>query len=734
MSDKLYRLGWSAYKRRWFVLISWLVLLVTMGVLMAVFQKPADTSFSIPGTESQVALDKLAKSFPQASGASGRIVFAAPEGAKISDYSTVINRTMQDLRHIEGVALVAGPAQTGAVSADGRVGLVQVQLSVGMGEVTEGLADSIAHTLDGARSDGLQAEVGGDLSLQQPGKILGVGEIVGVGVAAITLAITFGALFAAGLPLITAFIGVAIGVAGVFASSAFLSINATTPTLAVMLGLAVGIDYALFIVTRHRKYLMEGLPLQKAAARAISTAGNAVIFAALTVVIALAALSVTGIPFVAIMGFAAAATVAVAALVAITLIPALLGFAGEKVLSKKQRTLLAQHKVEETPAEIKRSLAHRWATLVTARPLVPIVLGVVVLVAIALPLKSLELGFPGDNTAPLDSTQRKAYTLVSESFGPGFSGPLIAVVSLPTGLSAADAQGRLGAIATNFMKVDGVAMAAPAGIDADGQTALLQIVPTTGPSDPATKILVDTLRRQSAELVGSDASLALTGSAALLIDVSEKLDSALLPYLLVVIGLSILLLILVFRSILIPVKATLGFLLTIAATFGALVALFQWGWFGLFEPTTVVSFLPIIVIGIVFGLAMDYEFFLVSSMRESYVHDFPNKPKKAVVEGFVYGSRVVTAAAIIMIAVFSGFITNHEQMIQMIGFALAFGVFVDAFIVRMTIVPAVMALVGRRAWWLPAWLDSVLPNVSIEGQRQPSEAPVSSKRKRVSKK
>lgn len=714
MSDKLYRLGWLAYKRRWIVLASWLAILVTMAVLMTIFQKPADTSVSIPGTESQVAFDKLAESFPQSSGGSGRIVFAAPEGKTIAEYNEVIESTLQDLRGVKDVAMVAGPAQTKAVSADGRIGLAQVQLSVGLGEVSKELADSVAATLDEARNSGLQAEVGGDLSLQQP-EILGVGELIGVGVAAITLAITFGALFAAGLPLLTAFIGVAIGVSAIFASSSFLSINATTPTLAVMLGLAVGIDYALFIVTRHRKYLMDGLPLQKAAARSISTAGNAVIFAALTVVIALVALSVTGIPFVATMGFAAAATVAIAAIVAVTLIPALLGFAGEKVLSKSQRRLLAHHKAEESPVEIKRSLAFRWGTLVTKKPLIPIVLSVVILAVIALPLKSLELGFPGDNTASPESTQRKAYDLVSEGFGPGYSGPLIAVIDLPSGLSPEDTQGRLAAIAANFMKVSGVSAAVPAGLGENGQTALLQIIPTTGPSDSATKELVNTIRNQANELVGDDASLALTGSAALLIDVSEKLDDALLPYLLVVVGLSILLLVLVFRSILIPIKATLGFLLTIAATFGALVIFFQWGWFGLFEPLIVVSFLPIIVIGILFGLAMDYEFFLVSSMRESYVHDHTNEPKKAVVEGFIYGSRVVTAAAIIMIAVFAGFITNHEQMIQMLGFALAFGVFVDAFIVRMTIVPAVMSLLGRSAWWIPKWLDRILPDVSIEG-------------------
>lgn len=721
MSGKLYRLGAFAFKKRWVVLAGWLALLILSASLMAAFQKPADDSFSIPGTESQLAFDTLAEKFPEASGGSGRIVFAAPEGKTIADYNDVIDSTLQEVMAVEDVAMAIGPAQTGAVSADGRIALAQVQLGVETTAVSDDLAPAITKALDKARAAGLQAESGGDIIARQPGSIMGVSEIIGVGIAALVLMMTFGTLIAAGMPLLTALIGVGIGVSATFASSAFTSINAVTPTLAIMLGLAVGIDYALFIVTRHRKYLMEGIEADKAAARAISTAGNAVIFAALTVIIALAALSVVGIPFLTVMGLAAAGTVAIAALVAVTLIPALLGFAGEKVLSKKQRVLLAKRKAEETPTQIRRSLAYRWGSFMANRPLIPIALGVVLLAVIALPVRSLELGFPSDGSADPHSTQRKAYDLLSEGFGPGFNGPLLAVAELPASTGAEATEQRIGQIAGAFAATPGVSAAMPAGVSENGQTALFQVIPEAGPADPRTKELIRDLRARADEIAGPDASIAITGSTALTIDVDNKLAEALPRYLLVVVGLSIILLVIVFRSIVIPIKATLGFLLTIAATFGALVALFQWGWFGLFEPIQVVSFLPIIVVGILFGLAMDYEFFLLSSIHEAYLHENKGNAKAAVVNGFVYGSRVVLAAAVIMIAVFAGFIFHHEQMIQMMGFALAFGILVDAFIVRLTIVPAVMSLVGDAAWWIPKWLARVLPKVSIEGEEMPKK-------------
>lgn len=726
VSNKLYWLGAFTFRRRWLVLVVWLIVLAVVTGLMVRFQKPSDDSFSIPGAESQVAFDILAQKFPGSTGGSGRIVFAAPEGKSVGEYADVIERTLEEVSAVEGVAMATNPLQTAAVSLDNRIALSQVQLSVSATEVSDDLAPAISAALDTARSEGLQAETGGDIIPRSPEGILGVSEVIGVAVAALVLFMTFGALVAAGLPIVTALIGVGIGVAGIFALSAVRSINTVTPTLAVMLGLAVGIDYALFIIVRYRKYVMDGLALDKAAARAIVTAGNAVVFAATTVVIALSALAVVGIPFLTTMGLAAAATVALAALVAITLIPALLGFAGERILSKKLQKLLAKKKAEETPAQVRRSIAYRWGSFLADRPFVPIVLGVIVLCLIALPAKNLQLGFPSDGSADPNSTQRKAYDLVAEGFGPGFNGPLLALVSMQHLLNQEAAMEQFENTANALSATKGIATVIPAAISENGQAYLLQIIPTTGPADQGTKDLVRDIRSRAEEIVGPSAKLALTGSTALTIDVDNKLSDALPKYLLIVVGLSVLLLIIAFRSIVVPIKAALGFLLTIAAVFGALVALFQWGWFGFFEPMQIVSFLPIIVVGILFGLAMDYEFFLLSSIHEAYENEYQGYPREAVVNGFVYGSRVVLAAAVIMISVFGGFIFHGEQIIQMVGFALAFGILVDAFVVRLSIVPAVMSLVGKAGWWLPRWLDKILPRVSVEGN-EPAAAKTSKK-------
>ncbi len=715
MSNKLLRLGAFAFEKRWWVLASWIVILGLAIGAMQVFQKPVEDSFSIPGTESQVAFDKLAETMPGSTGGTGRIVFKAPEGQILADVEDTVDATLAAIGEIEGVEATVSPFETQALSEDETIGLAQVQLTGSMAEVPETLADDIDTALETAREQGVTAEAGGDISNPAPGSIMGPGEIVGIVVAAVTLIITFGALVAAGMPLLTAFIGVGIGVSTIYALGSVVSINTVTPILAIMLGMAVGIDYALFIVTRHRKYLMDGMQQKQAAARAIATAGNAVIFAALTVVIALAALTVVGIPFLSTMGLAAAGTVAIAAAVAVTLIPALLGFAGLKVLSKKQRADLAINKGKNGKAALKKRTAYKYVTFLTRRPLIPIVLGVGALLAIALPVTQLQLGFPGDGSAPKDSTERKAYDLISEGFGAGYNGPLLIVVELPDNLTDQQATEKTMHLIGALNQAEGVAYARFSGVSEDKRTIILQAIPESGPTEPATKGLVAGIREQGPAIAGEGTNIYVTGTTAITIDMDNLLASALPKYLLLVVGLSFILLVIVFRSIIVPVKATLGFLLSIAATFGALVMFFQWGWFDIFEITPIVSFLPIIVIGIVFGLAMDYEFFLVSGMHEAYLHEEKGKPKAAVINGYTHNARVVTAAAIIMISVFSGFIFSHMQMVQMIGFALAVGILFDAFIVRMTLVPAVMALVGKAGWWLPKWLGRIIPHVSIEG-------------------
>lgn len=711
MSQKLYNLGLLAFKKRWLFLISWIAVVIIAGSLMTAFQKPASDSFTIPGTESQLAFDKLEKSMPSATGGRGQLVFAVPNGKDINDYGAVIDEALNNVSKIEDVASVVSPFESKAISENKSTALGQVALDIPATEVPADLAEKIESALQVARDGGLQAEAGGDIVASAPEGIMGPGEIVGVVVAGITLAITFASLAAAGMPLITALIGVAIGVSGIYALSGVIDVITVTPILAIMLGLAVGIDYALFIITRYRKYLMDGLSQEKAVAKAIATAGNAVVFAAMTVVIALSALTVVGIPFLSTMGLAAAATVAIAASVAVSLIPALLGFAGEKVLSKKQRALLAAHKREETPAAVKKSLSFRYVNAVIKRPFVPIIGIVVVLLALAVPVTQLNMGFPSAGNSPTDTTERKAYDLVTSGFGPGYNGPLLGVAEIK---NAADSEKTIETIVNNLSDMKGIEYVQPAGLSKDEKTAVFQIIPTTGPTSPETKKLVATIREDADKIAGNNTELYITGMTAITIDMDNKLSAALPVYLAVVIGLSFILLIMVFRSIIVPLKATLGFLLTIGATFGALVMLFQWGWLGIFDPTPIVSFLPIIVIGIVFGLAMDYEFFLVSGMHEAYQHEDKGKPKAAIVNGFTHGARVVAAAAIIMISVFSGFIFSHMQMVQMIGFALAFGVLIDAFVVRMTLVPAVLAVAGKAAWWIPKWLAKIIPEVVLE--------------------
>ncbi|MBI1857181.1 MMPL family transporter [Candidatus Saccharibacteria bacterium] len=719
MSDKLYKLGRWSFKRRKYVLSGWLVIVMIFVGLMTTFQQPISSEFTIPGTESQATIDTLSKSFPAASGTSGRIVFATPPTKTITDYQSVIDQTVQDISKVKNVAVVLGPLQTRAISPDGHVAIAQVQFSVERGGINKEMTQAILSALEVPRATGLQAEVSRDILGQPEPALVGPGEIVGVIIAAMVLIVTLGSLAAAGMPLAVGLVAVSIGVTGIFALSGVISVSSVTPVLSIMLGLAVGIDYALFIVTKYRKYLLEGITPAEAAGRAIATAGNAVIFAALTVVIALSGLSVVGIPFLTIMGLSAAATVATTATVAVTLIPALLGFAGKRVLSKSRRAEVMVAKRKHTRVKVTedshKTFSYRWAKKVTKHPQIAIGMVLFMIILIALPTIKLRLAFPGDGDAPIGTTERTAYDLVSKSFGPGFNGPLIVVAELPNKLSLEQAQQTAGQLAQSLAKVEGVQIALPGAINKSNDMAILQLIPKTGPSDNATKDLIQQIRTNRQQIAGnSGAKLSVTGATAVSIDLDQKLAKALPVYIIVVVGLSLLVLLVVFRSVLVPVKATLGFLLSLSATLGALVALFQWGWLGIFDKTPVVSFLPIIVVGILFGLAMDYEFFLVSGMHESYTVN-KHASKEAVINGFAHGARVVTAAAIIMVAVFSGFIFGDEPMIRMIGFALAFGILIDAFVIRMTLVPAVMALLGDAAWWLPKWLAKILPNVSIEG-------------------
>jgi len=712
MASFLYRLGRFAFRRRWLVAALWLAVLAAALTGAATLSGPTSDAFRIPGTPSQQTIDLLAERFPQASagGATARVVFAAPEGQQLTDAQShaAVEQAVAALKQSPQVAAVTDPFQTGAVNQAGTVGFAQVTYQVQAAELTDQARDALTTAVDQARSAGLTAEAGGDALQIKPEQ--GGTEVLGVIVAALVLVITFGSLVAAGLPLLTALLGILISVGTITAATGFVDLSSTTTTLALMLGLAVAIDYALFIVSRYRHELALGRDREEAAGRAVGTAGSAVVFAGLTVMIALAALSVIGVPFLTQMGLAAAGTVAVAVIIALTLLPALLGFFGRRVLGGRIRGLRAR---DPEADGAKTSLGTRWVRAIARRPVATMLIAVIGLGVVAIPALDLRLGMPDDSTAAPDTTQRKAYELLATGFGPGFNGPLVVVVDTAAGSAKTAAD----QVAQVIGGMDDVAAVTPAVVNPAGDTALLTVIPKSGPSSTATEDLVRQIRSQDGTVAG--ATIGVTGLTAINIDMSARLSSAMLPYLAVVVGLAFVLLMLVFRSLLVPLKATVGFLLSIAATFGAVVAVFQWGWaadlLGVKQTGPIISFLPIFLIGIVFGLAMDYQVFLVTRMREEFVHGA--EARQAVVTGFSHGARVVTAAAIIMISVFAGFILSPESIVKSIGFALGVAVLFDAIVVRMTIVPAVMTLLGRSAWWLPRWLNRLLPDVDVEGEK-----------------
>ncbi|MFD5697645.1 MMPL family transporter [Streptomyces lasiicapitis] len=735
MATFLYKLGRLSFRRRHFVALIWVALLTLAGVGAASAPTAASSSFSVPGTEAQKAFDLLDKRVPEmsADGATARVVFKAPGGEKVTDPANkaAISKTVTALKSSsDEVASAADPFVAKTVSKDGTTAYASVTYKVTSMELTDDSRDALEKTTDDARTGGMTVEVGGDALQAVPHT--GATEIIGIAVAAVVLVITFGSLVAAGLPLLTALIGVGIGVSSIAALANALDLGTTTSTLAMMIGLAVGIDYALFIVSRYRAELAEGREREDAAGRAVGTAGSAVVFAGLTVVIALVGLAVVNIPMLTKMGFAAAGTVAIAVLIALTMIPALLGYAGRKVKPAGEKgKLLGGRKAKKSGADTasgantpaKDNLGTRWARFVVRRPVAVLLLGILGLGAAALPVSQLELGLPDDGAQPTSTTQRKAYDLIADGFGPGYNGPLMVVSDLK---GVADAKGEATDVQKKISGLDDVLTVSPPRFNKAGDTAIISVVPSSKPSGTETENLVHEIRGEAKTVqADSGAEVMVTGTTAMNIDVSQKLNDALLPYLALVVGLAFLLLIVVFRSILVPLKAALGFLLSVLAALGAVVAVFQWGWlgslFGVEQTGPIMSMMPIFMVGVVFGLAMDYEVFLVTRMREAYVHG--ESPHEAIVTGFKHGARVVSAAAVIMIAVFAGFIGSSEQMVKMIGFGLAIAVFFDAFIVRMALVPAVLALLGRKAWWLPKRLDRVLPNVDVEGEglRTPAE-------------
>ncbi|HKE78929.1 MAG TPA: MMPL family transporter [Solirubrobacteraceae bacterium] len=713
MATFLYRLGGWAFQHRWKVLGAWVTVVALVVVSAMAFSGKTNNKFSVPGTESQQAQELLEQKYPAASGAYARMVFAAPEGEKLTDPENK-DAVMASLAHTKeaaDVSMVIDPYSAHAISKDGRIGYADVIYPVPADKIDDPARDELAASADPARAAGMQVEFSGGLVTEESESN---SEAIGMMVGFVVLAITLGSLLAAGLPLITAIVGVLTGVTALTALTGVFDVSKTAPILATMLGLAVGIDYALFILSRHRQNMKDGMEPRESAAHSVATAGSAVVFAGATVIIALVGLLVVNIPFLTVMGLAAAGTVAIAVLIALTLLPAIMGFTGDR-LGRQNRVLDWRPRRART----REKASIRYARFITRRPLAVVLIGLTLLLGIAIPATHMNLGLPDDGSKSTATTERKSYDLLTAGFGPGFNGPLTVVVDAPH-LSGGEQKDLANKVVAGLKEFPGVAAVSPATQNEAGDLTVVKVTPTTGPASDETKDLVTALRDKAGEIrdqTGIEAFV--TGTTALNIDTADTLNAALPKYVAVVVGLALLLLMIVFRSVLVPIKAAVGFLLSIGASMGLVVWVFQDGHLadllGVAQPGPIVSFLPILLIGILFGLAMDYEVFLVSRMREAFVHT--GKARESIITGYGHSGRVVTAAAIIMTAVFGAFLLSDDPIVKSIGLALAFGVLADAFIVRMTLVPAVMALLGRRAWWMPRRLGRIVPTIDIEGER-----------------
>ena len=716
LSRFLYRLGRGSAAHRRLVLAAWLIGVIALVVGGRAAGGEFHDAFSVPGTESQTATDMLKETFPTQAGDAAQVVFHARSGT-LADAANAaaIASTMDRIGQLDHVVEAPNPLETGTVSRDGTIAFATVKYDQLSRELPKSAYDDLTEATKPASNAGLQVEFGGEVPREVVQSEAGNTEFFGLLAAVLILLFAFGSLIAMGLPIGTAIFGLGAGIATITFISAFVDIPSTTTGIASMIGIGVGIDYSLFIVTRHRNELALGLTVEDAIGRAIATAGKAVVVAGGTVVIAICGLAVAGINLVTFMGFGAAIVVAVMVVAATTLLPALMGFAGHNI----DRFAIPGTKVKiESGVLDEHGHYHgfaRWSHHVSRHPITYLVASLAVLLALAAPLLGLRLGWPDSSTEPPSSTLRRSYDLLAEGFGPGFNGPLILAVDI----SEADS-GALDQITAAVEADRNVATVVPPVVSPNGDSAVLQVIPRSSPQDVATNDLVERLRASVLPAVAADtASKAYVGGAtATLIDLSDRV-AARLPYFIgLVVVLSFFLLMFVFRSILVPLKAALMNLLSIGAAYGVMVAVFQWGWgaslLGVHESLPIVSFVPMFMFAILFGLSMDYEVFLLSRIREEYQHGKSNTD--AVVAGITTTGRVITSAALIMIAVFMGFVFGSQPTIKMVGLGLATAVFVDATIVRMVLVPATMQLLGDANWWLPKWLDRIMPEVDIEGE------------------
>ena len=722
----LYRLGHFAATRRGLVVAGWVLLALVLVLANRTIGGATVDDFEVPGVESQAAMDLLETSFPERSGATAMVVFHDPAGLGTDAAATsAINSTVEEVGALDHVGSVTEPLGSPlSMSPDGTTAFAVVQYDSTVADLGQEAFDALKETAGPAEAEGVQVDFGGELPTVLAERHTGPAEMIGIIAALVILFIMFRSAYAMALPLGVAIVGLLTGLSIVGLLGLLIDIPSVAPRLGTMIGLGVGIDYALFILSRHRDNLEAGMDRTESIARTNATAGQAVVVAGGTVVVAILGLQMAGIPFVAALGYSASLVVAVAVIIAITLLPALLGFAGDRVLPRSHRgagpanpTSAPRDGADDPPVAERapvRSGWVRWAHWVAHHPWRSMIGATVVLVFLAIPVIDMRLGQADAGTYPASTTQRQAYDLLADGFGPGFNGPLLITVDLGDDGDAAV----LEQIATDVGADPDVKAVSPAELNPAGGIALLTAIPTSEPQAEATSELVHRLRDDILPTGTADSgSTALVGGpTAGFIDQSEKISSRLLWFIGTVVVLSFLLLMIVFRSILVPLKAALLNLLAIGAAYGVVVAVFQWGWgrslIGLEEAVPIASFVPMMMFAILFGLSMDYEVFILSRIREEYHKG--NSNIDSVVEGLGATAKVITAAALIMISVFIGFVTSDDPVVKMMGVGLAAAVALDATIVRMVLVPSTMSLVGDANWWLPRWLDRLLPHLDLE--------------------
>ena len=691
MSSFLYRLGRGAARRRWLTLGLWIGAVVAVVAVGTALGGEFVDDFSLPDAESQRAYDVLDERFPEASGTSAFVVFNSAEG-RLDDHAAAIERAVQELSDLPHIIRVSNPLETGgALAPDGTIGFAEVAYDKPADELGFAPYDRLAAVAENVRGSGLQVEIGGEYgSFGAQSEDLGSSEMIGLLAAVVILLIAFGSVVAMGLPISTALFGLFTGVGVITIVAAFVNVPEVTTTLSTMIGIGVGIDYALFIVTRYRQNLQAGMDPEHAIGVANATAGQAVVFAGGIVVIAILGLWLTGITFVGMMGTGTAVVVAVAVVTAVTLLPALLGFAGRAI----DKLSLHWFMRRRDDADRKENIWGRWGRQVERRPIPYFAGALLLLIALAVPMFSMDLGMPDDGTAPSSESRRRAYDLLSEGFGPGFNGPLLLSVEI----NDPNAMAGLERLTQAVAETEGVAAVSPAQPNEAGNAAIVQVIPTTAPQGVATSDLVHRLRDETIPAAApGGTSVYVGGLTATFIDLTEQVSDTLPIFVGAVVLLSFLLLMVVFRSILVPLKAAVLNLLSVGAAYGVIVAIFQWGWgrslLGIEDSIPIVSFLPMLMFAVLFGLSMDYEVFLLSRIREEYQRTRHNV--NSVVAGISTTARVITSAALIMIAVFLSFVAQPDPIIQMFGIGLATAVFVDATIVRVVLVPATMVLLGN---------------------------------------